>query len=110
MKRLYNRSPSVLRLAIVGLVGVFWGLRAGARRLIRLQNPLPTAILREQKPARGMSVWHDLVDWVGGYPFQVAKPEEILDFYRDRGFSLKRLTTCGGGHGNNEFVFQRRDR
>lgn len=27
------------------------------------------------KSTRGMSRWHDLVDWVGGYPFEVASPE-----------------------------------
>ena len=26
------------------------------------------------KNERGMSFWQDLVDWVGGYPFEVAKP------------------------------------
>jgi len=45
------------------------------------------------------------VDWVGGYPFEVAKPEEVIDFYLQRGFSLKRLKTCGGRSGCNEFVF-----
>jgi 2-polyprenyl-6-hydroxyphenyl methylase/3-demethylubiquinone-9 3-methyltransferase len=55
-----------------------------------------------------MSRKHDLVDWVGGYPFEVAKPEQIFDFYRDRGFELTRLKTCGGGLGCNEFVFRRR--
>ena len=28
---------------------------------------------------RGMSPWRDVVDWVGGYPFEVAKPEDILN-------------------------------
>ncbi len=56
---------------------------------------------------RGMSPWRDVADWVGGYPFEIAKPEEIFDFYRDRGFHLSRLTTCAGGHGCNEFVFTR---
>ena len=32
---------------------------------------------RDQR-TRGMSRWHDLVDWVGGYPFEVARPEEIF--------------------------------
>ena len=58
---------------------------------------------------RGMSPWHNMVDWVGGYPFEVAKPEAILDFYRPRGFTLARLKTCGGGLGCNEFVFERSD-
>ena len=54
---------------------------------------------------RGMSLWYDIFDWLGGYPFEVAKPEEILSLYRDRGFNLTQLKTCGGRHGCNEFVF-----
>jgi SAM-dependent methyltransferase len=56
---------------------------------------------------RGMSLWHDMVDWVGGYPFEVARPEEIFAFYRDRGFRLQAMKTCGGRHGCNEYVFER---
>jgi 2-polyprenyl-6-hydroxyphenyl methylase/3-demethylubiquinone-9 3-methyltransferase len=55
--------------------------------------------------ARGMTAWHDLIDWVGGYPFEVARPEEIFAFYRNRGFCLDKMNTCAGGHGCNEFVF-----
>jgi 2-polyprenyl-6-hydroxyphenyl methylase/3-demethylubiquinone-9 3-methyltransferase len=51
-----------------------------------------------------MSRWHDLVDWVGGYPFEVATPELVFDFYRERGFSLVQLKTCGGSLGCNQFV------
>jgi SAM-dependent methyltransferase len=61
----------------------------------------------EYKKTRGMSVMHDWVDWLGGYPFEVAKPEEIFDFYHARGFSLKVLKTCGGGIGCNQYVFSR---
>jgi 2-polyprenyl-3-methyl-5-hydroxy-6-metoxy-1,4-benzoquinol methylase len=59
---------------------------------------------------RGMRLWHDMVDWVGGYPFEVARPESIFNFFRDRGFNLIGLKTCGGRHGCNEFVFVRRIR
>jgi hypothetical protein len=61
----------------------------------------------DYKSSRGMSRWHDLVDWVGGYPFEVARPEAVLDFVRERGFTLERLTTCGGKLGCNEYVFVR---
>ena len=54
---------------------------------------------------RGMSRWHDIVDWIGGYPFEVAKPEQVLDFCRLRGFELARLRPCDGRMGCNEFVF-----
>src|ERR671917_2874283 len=54
---------------------------------------------------RGMSRWYDVVDWVGGYPYESASPDEIFDFCRSRGFTLDRLTTNGGDHGCNQFVF-----
>lgn len=54
-----------------------------------------------------MSRWHDLVDWVGGYPFEVAKPEAVFGLYRDLGFRLSSLQTVGGGLGCNQFVFER---
>ncbi len=55
---------------------------------------------------RGMSLWHDLIDWIGGYPFEVARTVEIFRFYRDKGFTLREIkTTCRLGC--NEFVFVR---
>jgi 2-polyprenyl-6-hydroxyphenyl methylase/3-demethylubiquinone-9 3-methyltransferase len=56
---------------------------------------------------RGMSRWHDLLDWVGGYPFEVARPEEVFAFCRDRGFELVTMSTVGGGLGCNQLVLQR---
>ena len=54
---------------------------------------------------RGMSAMHDVVDWVGGYPFEVATPELVFNFFAVRKYSLLFLKTCGGGLGCNEFVF-----
>ncbi len=54
-----------------------------------------------------MDAWRDIVDWVGGLPFEVARPEEVFDFYRQRGFVLEKLATNGGSLGCNEFVFRK---
>jgi 2-polyprenyl-6-hydroxyphenyl methylase/3-demethylubiquinone-9 3-methyltransferase len=108
VKRLYNRGPGLLRLGLVLAVGAYSLGRSALGRLARLQNPLGVARWSEKKKDRGMSVWHDLVDWVGGYPFEVAKPEEVFAFYRTRGFALQGLKTAGGGLGNNQFVFVRK--
>jgi 2-polyprenyl-3-methyl-5-hydroxy-6-metoxy-1,4-benzoquinol methylase len=54
---------------------------------------------------RGMTYWRDMFDWLGGYPFEVAKPEEIFTFLKKEGFELSNMKTCGGRHGCNEFVF-----
>ena len=55
---------------------------------------------------RGMSHWHDIIDWVGGYPYEYAKPDAIFSFFRDRGFALDTLK-MGGGLGCSEYVFSR---
>ncbi|MFQ5598451.1 MAG: class I SAM-dependent methyltransferase, partial [Nitrospiria bacterium] len=59
----------------------------------------------EYNQVRGMSVLTDWIDWLGGYPFQVAKPEQIFNFYKKKGFILDRLKTRGGRLGCNEYVF-----
>jgi 2-polyprenyl-6-hydroxyphenyl methylase/3-demethylubiquinone-9 3-methyltransferase len=70
-------------------------------------RPLHTWNHYADESVRGMSPCYDLIDWVGGLPFEVAKPEELLEFYRERGFELSGLRTCAGGIGCNEFVFRR---
>lgn len=108
LKKVYNKSSNGIRLILVLLVGLLWIIRTSFVRLIHLQNPIPFKRWVKTKRERGMSVWHDLVDWVGGYPFEVAKPEEIFEFYRQRGFELLRLKTRGGGHGCNEYMFAKK--
>jgi 2-polyprenyl-3-methyl-5-hydroxy-6-metoxy-1,4-benzoquinol methylase len=107
LKKFYNQSPKPVQIFMVLIVGVLWFVHSALARLMQLQNPLPFKEWVEKKKNRGMSVWHDLVDWVGGYPFEVAKPEEIFDFFRDKGFVLMRLKTRGGRSGCNEFLFLR---
>lgn len=105
VKRTYNKLGPSGRRALTAACGIRLFLPSMARAA--LSGRSPTAILKKNDVrARGMSPWHDLVDWVGGYPFEVATPERILAFYRHRGFDLLCLKTCGGGIGCNEYLFQ----
>jgi 2-polyprenyl-6-hydroxyphenyl methylase/3-demethylubiquinone-9 3-methyltransferase len=105
VKRMYNRLPGFLRWLLLWPACLrLWGLTI-VRDLLR-GRPLDTWRNYATNSTRGMSPWADVVDWVGGLPFEVAKPEEIFGLYRDRGFTLRQLKTCAGGHGCNEFVFQ----
>ena len=104
VKRLYNTGP-LGKLAAISIFVPYFAARGFAVDLMRRRNPI--ARYREYRGSRGMSLIHDWKDWLGGYPFEVAKPEEIFEFYRSRGFSLEKLTTCGGRLGCNEFVFSR---
>lgn len=103
IKRIYNRSRLMRGPLLVGsLVALYW--RPILKDFLTLR-PFRT-FRRYGQGGRGMSLWYDLVDWVGGYPFEVAKPEEIFDFYAARGFVLKKMTTCND-LGCNEFVFEK---
>jgi 2-polyprenyl-6-hydroxyphenyl methylase/3-demethylubiquinone-9 3-methyltransferase len=104
LKRTYNRSPGMVRGLIVAacLVHSWW------RPLLKdLLRGRPGESWSNYWHQRGMSPISDAIDWAGGYPFEVAKPEQIFEFYRDRGFLLKTLKTSGGGMGCNEYVFCR---
>src|SRR5258708_2121446 len=82
-------------------------LRAFVHNLIRLHPSRSIQNWINYDRNRGMSRWHDYVDWVGGYPFEFATPDAIFDFYTNKGFILRKLVTCGGGHGCNQFVFEK---
>jgi SAM-dependent methyltransferase len=106
VKRTYNRLPPWARLPYVILVGLPMELRFFAGSLV-VGRPRRYLESWTGSRERGMSRWHDLVDWVGGYPFEVAKPEQIFEFFKERGFVLEKLLTVGGGLGCNQFVFSR---
>lgn len=103
VKRIYNAGWLGRALVTGTFVPMFVARGLGAD-LLRGRNPLHR--YREYKRQRGMSIVHDWLDWLGGYPFEVAKPEQIIEFYRKRAFNLamiQRRHTLG----NNEFVFVR---
>ncbi|MFH0793763.1 MAG: class I SAM-dependent methyltransferase [bacterium] len=108
IKRLYNRLPGVLRAILVFLIASFYESKYALVRMAKGKNPLPFGDWKKKKKDRGMSVWHDWVDWCGGLPFEVAKPEQVIVPLRKKGFILENLSTCGGGWGCNQYVFRRR--
>ncbi|HEX8145394.1 MAG TPA: class I SAM-dependent methyltransferase [Pyrinomonadaceae bacterium] len=105
VKRIYCSSPA--GRVIVPAIFIPYFIAGGfIKDLLRGRNPVRR--YTEYKKSRGMAITHDWIDWLGGYPFEVARPEEIFSFYHERGFTLDKLITCGGGLGNNQFVFTRR--
>jgi 2-polyprenyl-6-hydroxyphenyl methylase/3-demethylubiquinone-9 3-methyltransferase len=102
MKRTYNVLPSRLRiLMLLPALAFFWA-PATLRDLLRAQ---PMHTWRMYWRSRGMSPWWDLVDWVGGYPFEVATPAAIKEFYAARGYRLLKSKEVGKALGCNQFVF-----
>jgi 2-polyprenyl-6-hydroxyphenyl methylase/3-demethylubiquinone-9 3-methyltransferase len=119
---LYNDQGSLSRLWLtvkrfyVGSAGwmqkimnaVFFAAFAGVLfvlDLLRGRNPLRR---HDGTARRGMTLYTDVVDWIGGYPFEVARPLDVVAFMRGRGFAVERLIDVGFRQGCNEFVFVRK--
>ena len=44
-----------------------------------------------------MDVYHDIIDWFGGLPYEVATTEEVERFLSARGFELERVEEATEG-------------
>ncbi len=96
VKRIYNKSP-LGRFAMTCVHAPFLYFGRAVKRLL-------TGHLKAE---RGMSLWYDFIDWVGGYPFEVASTGAIREFYEQRGFRMTRVRDVGGRSGCNEFLFEK---
>jgi 2-polyprenyl-3-methyl-5-hydroxy-6-metoxy-1,4-benzoquinol methylase len=100
IKKTYNELPRFLRLP--------FAIAVSAPGEIKYFIVSTLASQRSQR-RRGMNRWYDMIDWVGGYPYEVATPEQIFEFYKQRGFYLAKLRCGGVGLGCNEFVLVREE-
>jgi SAM-dependent methyltransferase len=106
IKQIYNRLPRALRWLVLGPAFVrLWGPTI-ARDALR-GSPLRTWRGYARESQRGMEPWRDMVDWVGGLPFEVATPVEIVRFGAEHGFTLIKEISRAHGLGCNEFVLRR---
>jgi len=100
VKRLYNRSEIGKALVCGSLIPYFF-LRVSLSCIMHRENLFAT-----YKKNRGMSITHDWYDWLGGFPFEVAKVEELFRFYTDKGFTLRNLVSTNG-LATNQLVFRK---
>jgi 2-polyprenyl-3-methyl-5-hydroxy-6-metoxy-1,4-benzoquinol methylase len=102
VKRLYVHSPTAIQTVMEYLFFTWFAAGWLCADVLRSHNPRARY---GKMTRRGMSAYRDVVDWIGGYPFEAARPETVFRFCQDRGLRLRELKTCGGRHGCNEFVF-----
>lgn len=94
IKWFYNHLPGYAQKC---LVGMFAGIIYIAKFLVTRRNPI--------EKERGMDFWYDVIDWIGGYPYEYATVEEIETFAQQTGFTLRRSVATAVPTGCNEFVF-----
>ncbi|MFZ2169220.1 MAG: class I SAM-dependent methyltransferase [Methylococcaceae bacterium] len=96
------------QIAKVILTAIFYTIFFISGLLIdiaKFENPVTR--YREHIRYRGMSLMHDWKDWLGGYPYDRAKPEQVIMFYKNLGFTLLKYEATRHGFGNNQFLFKR---
>lgn len=96
IKRVYVSLPGVLQKM---MNWAFFPIIYLAKLLATGRNPL--------RMERGMEFYYNVVDWVGGYPYEYASREEIESYMAQRGFELERFVPTIVPTGCNEFVFRK---
>ena len=80
LKKKYNASSNLGKKWMEW--DVIWQTMKG--RMRKKQNPFKW----NEKRERGMNVYHDIVDWLGGLPYEVASDVQITSFLVPLGFEL----------------------
>jgi len=93
-KRIYSSSPAAIQLPLRWL----YLLACNSRALAAGRNPYKKRAKNREKH-RGMSPSHDTHDWLGGYPYESASPEEVHAKLEQLGLHVVRenITLCGTG-------------
>ena len=110
IKKTYNGLPGILRMPFAALVMLPQELKHLVASIVLLKPGRYLDSWTKYRKNRGMTKWRDIVDWVGGYPYEVSTPDEIFDFARARGFLLTKLKCGRVGLGCNQFVFVKSNR
>lgn len=73
------------------------------KRAVHFKNPFAW----NEQLERGMNIYHDLIDWLGGLPYEAASEDEMLKWGIENNLKLKRIL-CRGNYGScNYYLFQK---
>ncbi len=89
VKKLYNSCGFIGKNIIFACYVVYFFLDS----FVALKNPIKR--MRSFK-RRGMNWRHNILDWLGGYPYEFAAPDEIINFYSDRNIYCKKIANAYG--------------
>jgi predicted RNA methylase len=102
LKRTYNRLPGLLRPVLAAAYCAALVARLSAARR---ESPW-RYVAAYGRDSRGMSLWRDVEDWLGGLPCEFAEADEVRRFVEPQGFSLEHVLVQPPG-ANNEYRFRR---
>lgn len=98
IKFIYCASPALLKDLMIAL---FYPVIYMAKWLVTGKNP--------KDKLRGMDFMHDVIDWVGGYPYEYASIQEIKDLVAPYGMECIKEIDANVPTGCNEMVFVKKE-
>ena len=107
LKKLYNLSPFIFKKSLeYAVIGSFF-----LKNILQLKNPFRIILEKESSTLnRGMSFRHDVIDWLGGLPYEFAHPQEIFDFCTKKlNLQLVNIYIVDERNllGNNHYLFRK---
>ena len=96
IKWIYNVSPGLIQKWLILL---FYPIIYAAKWLVIQENPV--------KKDRGMDFFYNIIDWVGGYPYEYASISEIRKRVCQKKFQCLRVIPAQVPTGCNQFVFKK---
>ena len=110
IKKTYNRSPRLLKTPFIFLILVPGQIKALLQSILTRRLNEYIRSWTQYSENRGMSRWHDAVDWIGGYPYEVATTGQLIDFFKAKGFEVLQVKRPEYKLGCNELVFARHEK
>jgi 2-polyprenyl-6-hydroxyphenyl methylase/3-demethylubiquinone-9 3-methyltransferase len=96
VKRRYNKSSALGKRILE--VWYIWRFMLGSR----IKNL--STLFREYKHTRGMALYNDVKDWLGGWPMEFAKRADVKNWSDRHGLEMLTMKT---GEANTEYLFRR---
>ena len=106
VKWLYNKLPRVFKKPFAFSAGFFVNFLMLLKYTLRLKPMVILGPIFDYKQRRGMSMLSDIVDWYGGFPYEFATYDYLVDYIQSKGFELQKGNEASS-LGCHELVFKR---
>jgi len=97
IKWCFNKSPGWLQKT---WTWIFYPVIWIAKLIVTGKNP--------NSQERGMDFYYDIIDWLGGYPYEYASRDEMVTFVENLGFRHLKTNPAKVPTGCNEFIYIRK--
>lgn len=88
VKYIYNKLPHFIKKGYALTLGITFQLINIIKYTILLKPQIAIKLLFNYHKNRGMSIKHDIIDWIGGFPYEYATTNELNDFFKKHDFTV----------------------